>query len=822
MASERIFIVEDEVIVAMDIQRGLKRLGYSVLGIANNCAEALEKIDALSPDLVLMDIQIQGELDGIQTAKKLWERYRTPVVFLTAYADVATLDRAKAAESFGYILKPFEDRELHTAIEVALSKHRSVEVEHRGHSEALAQSEEQFKLFIDSVKDYGVFMLDPKGTVLSWNIGAERIKGYQAKEVVGRNFEIFYTREEVAHGRPARELKIASSQGSYAEEGWRVRKDGSRFWASVVITALRDRDGELRGYGKVTRDLTTKKQAQDALEMSEARKAAILAGALDCIISMDHEGRIIEFNPAAENTFGHKRADVLGKDMAEVIIPPQLRHAHRLGLKNYLASGEGPVLGKRIELPALRADGTQFPIELSIIPLQLGSHPVFTGFLREITERKRIEEERAKLLENETNARQRLATQYRVMSILAEAGTLQDASKKILQAIAEDMGWDLGCFWLVNDEKPSSLRAIETWHSPKGNAPEFLRAMETWICPSGVGLPGRILQDSKQVWIQDVTLDQNFPRSELAVKVGLHGALGFPILSGKRVVGVVEFFSRQIRAPDDELLQTVATLSGQIGQFMDRLAAEEGLRKAVRIRDEFISIASHELKTPITSMKLQTQNLARSIARAGLESVGPERVSKALNVSTHQLDRLTRLVEDMLDITKLGSGNLKIEKGVFDLGDLVREVVERNREQLAAARIEPSLELTHGLNGRWDRFRLDQVITNLISNAIKYGAGKPVQIKVWKKDDQALISVRDHGIGIPKEAQGRIFNRFERAVAVTDISGLGLGLYIVSEILKAHGGAIRVESEPGKGAEFVIQLPLGISAAESGGVAEHA
>ncbi len=272
----------------------------------------------------------------------------------------------------------------------------------QSHQEELSESEERFRLLIEGVSDYSIFMLDPAGRILSWNAGAERDTGYEAKEIIGEQFSIFYTEEDVERGHPKEELRVAAAEGRYEEEGLRVRQDGSRFWANVLITALRDEEGKLRGFSKIVRDVTERRQTEEALRESEARKTAIMEAALECIITMDEAGIITEFNPAAERTFGYSRDEALGRELAEMIIPPSLRDSHREGLARCLATGEGPVLNSRVELPGMRADGTEFPVELTVVSTSLKGQTAFTGYLRDITERKRAQEalkERADELE---------------------------------------------------------------------------------------------------------------------------------------------------------------------------------------------------------------------------------------------------------------------------------------------------------------------------------------------------------------------------------------------------------------------------------------
>ena len=246
-------------------------------------------------------------------------------------------------------------------------------------------------------------------------------------------------------------------------------------------------------------------------------------------------------------------------------------------------------------------------------------------------------------------------------------------------------------------------------------------------------------------------------------------------------------------------------------QRTDQLTeAQKHLEKALKTRDEFLSIASHELKTPLTSIRLQTQSIRMAIAKGKPEVYSPERVNRLVEQTDKQTLRLTRLVEDMLDISRVRSGRLKIEAEQFDFCEMVKEVIERMKPQLLEAHGSAPLVTTCGcVSGHWDRTRLEQVLTNLLTNAMRYGGGKPVEIRVSRPDaDRVRLSVSDGGIGVAKEDQERIFNRFERAVDANEVSGLGLGLSISRELVHAHNGRIWVESELGQGATFHVELPV--------------
>jgi two-component system sensor kinase FixL len=248
------------------------------------------------------------------------------------------------------------------------------------------------------------------------------------------------------------------------------------------------------------------------------------------------------------------------------------------------------------------------------------------------------------------------------------------------------------------------------------------------------------------------------------------------------------------------------TLEKEQADLMEKLKnAQTELEEAVQIRDEFMSIASHELKTPLTA--LQTQMRRRRLSKGDFSAFTPEHLTKMFATDERQLARITHLIDDMLDITRISSGKLCLRTEEFDLCALVREVADQNSEQFLAAGCELKVETCDSLSAAWDRFRIEQVIANLFTNAIRYGAGKPVLAQVSGFPGGARITVSDQGRGIAEENHERIFQRFERAVG-NDVSGLGLGLYIVKQILNAHKGSIRVISELGKGATFIVELPL--------------
>ena len=235
------------------------------------------------------------------------------------------------------------------------------------------------------------------------------------------------------------------------------------------------------------------------------------------------------------------------------------------------------------------------------------------------------------------------------------------------------------------------------------------------------------------------------------------------------------------------------------------------LQVSVRERDEFISIASHEMKTPLTSMKMQLDMTKNMMEKNNYQVTDVDRMKKMFVVFDRQIERLTRLVEDMLDASQASVGKLNLVKERMNLNEMTQNIIERLSPQFIANGNNVVLEARESIDGFWDAFRLEQVILNLLSNSLKYAAGSKIEVTLRKTATMAIIKVQDYGMGIAKDEQQKIFTRFERAVSANNISGLGLGLYITKEILNRHGGTIRVDSDLGKGATFIIEIPLEVN-----------
>jgi PAS domain S-box-containing protein len=377
-----------------------------------------------------------------------------------------------------------------------------------------------------------------------------------------------------------------------------------RHWAPLpVLDALGGQIGAV----------TDRRRAEEALKVSEARKQAVLETALDCVITADHEGRILEWNPAAEQAFGLSRDEALGRPLAELIVPPELRERHLAGFRGCLETGRRPLGDERIEVEALRADGSRFAAELSIARIDVGRHPVFTAHVRDVTERKAID----------------------------------------------------------------------------------------------------------------------------------------------------------------------------------------------RLKDELVSTVSHELRTPLASIRGFVELML-------MRDYGPEERREFLQILDQEIRRLGRLIDDFLDLQRLEARAAKQDFESLDL----RELLEHASTVIAATSARHTFEVDlppQPLPVRADRDRLEQSVLNLLSNAVKYSPdGGAVRLRAERSGEQAVVRVRDEGIGMGPETLEKLFTKFYRAdnSATRGIGGTGLGLALVREIARAHGGEVTATSELGRGSEFALVLPL--------------
>ncbi len=388
---------------------------------------------------------------------------------------------------------------------------------------------------------------------------------------------------------------------------------------------------------------------------------AILESALDCIITMDAAGRVQEFNPAAERTFGYTRAEAIGRELASLIIPPSLRERHRQGLAHYLATGEGPVLGRRIEIPGMRADGSEILVELAITAFRLGSEPVFAAYLRDVTVRVRAERRRD--------------AQYAIASLLARSWSIDEGGPQIIEMIAQSGDWVFGSLWLA-DPGERAMRCRCVWHQDLPELQKFAENSRAIIFAGPRNLPGRVVATAKPTWITDVKEDTDFPRAEAASAAGLAGAFAFPISVGGDLTGVIELFSPRTVQPDEDLLLLVESLGTQIGHFVHRRRIEAELQQqkeaaeaANAAKDKFLAALSHELRTPLTPVLMWAGEMVNE------PSLSAE-LREELQMVVRNIELEARLIDDLLDVTRIARGRLRLQLQKADAHQLLRHAIE--------------------------------------------------------------------------------------------------------------------------------------------------
>ncbi|MEW6056265.1 MAG: PAS domain S-box protein [Bdellovibrionota bacterium] len=803
------------------------------------------------------------------------------------------------------------------------------------------KKEEEFRLMVESVKDYAIFMLDPNGKIATWNEGAKRINGYKAVEVIGKHFSLFYTPEDKKRHHPEEELKIAALDGKYEEEGWRVRKDGSLFWASVVITALWDSQGTLRGFGKVTRDLTERKQVEE-LRLKQQAEALMQAKTkeneelLDQIFSHAPffmtflsvpDYRYLRSNEQHFKLIGKR--DVIGKTVQEAEPEIVARGFTRI-LDDVVKTGV-PYFGK--EVPVSYYDNGRERIEyLDFVyqPVRRPNGEIYgisaQGYVvtEVVLSRKAVEKEResfktlaeavpqmvwstspegkilyynkrwedytghtleqsrdhgmlkelhpddiAVVLDGWRKAResgQSFSLEYRLRGkdgvyrwFLGQALPLRDSSGKIIQwfgtttniderkrtsernrlladasaAFSESLDYEktlqsLATLVVERLADWCSIVLVEPGKEPRDAAvahPDPLRLklaqelfrdyQRDWN--SLHGLPNVVRTGKSELYpeITDEVLQksaQDERHLQLLRELQMRSAMIVPLLSRGKVLGGITFIAAESgRRYTEDDLALAEELGRRAGVAVDNGLLYAAATKAIQARDDFMSVASHELKTPLTSLKLQTQIRQREISKGNLRRFTPEKLPLLVSEDDKQISRLIRLVDDMLDVSRIQTGKLSLSAEEFDLCDMIQDVLTRLSPQLEAKGCQVTFEAKCVAVGHWDRYRIEQVFINLLTNALKYGVGKPISVNVSAGGGVAHFSVSDHGIGIAEDDQARIFGRFERAVSVNSISGLGVGLYISKRIVEAHGGRIYVQSELGKGSIFTVELPTDAS-----------
>jgi PAS domain S-box-containing protein len=623
-----------------------------------------------------------------------------------------------------------------------------------------------FPQFVQSIRDYAVFALSPEGIVLSWNDGAEAIKGYSASEIIGSHFSRFYDEERIATGWPQHELERAAAEGRFEDESWRVRKDGSRFWANVIITAIHDQRGELMGFSKITRDLTERRESEAALAHSEERFRALVEGVKDYAIFMvDTTGHVATWNLGAQSLKGFTSEEIVGSHIRKFYAPDAVKRGwpeHELSRAT--VDGRFEDEGWRV-----RKDGSRFWANVIITAIRdrAGTLVGFSKITRDLTERRQHEQQLS-----QSEARLKLlvegVTDYAIIMLSPEGFVTSwnsGARKLTGYAAAHVMGKHFSFLYPSEDTAASKPWQHLIRAEQKGRSSD-----EGW----------RVRKDGSQFWANVIIT---------AVKNSEGQHTGF--------VHVAQDLSERRNA--------------------------ENLAETAKKVNEFIAMLAHELRNPLAPIR----NAVELMGRKGLSDPTLEAMRQTID---RQSSHLARIIDELLDVNRIARGQLKLETKVVDLREVVARSVESSRALIDSQSHKLEVQSpADAILVRLDTVRMTQAIVNLLNNAARYSApAGRIELTVVRRQTDVLIRVRDSGYGLRADNLEKVFDLFTQIDTSVSAKhgGLGVGLALVRRVVELHGGSVTAKSEGvGKGSEFTIRLPLPVESLEivaEGAAAESA
>ena len=620
---------------------------------------------------------------------------------------------------------------------------------------------------------------DAYGRITYWNGAAEENFGWSADEAVGQPLTLIiperfrHMHEDgmeryLATGKPkiiGRPVELAG-----------LRKDGSEFPVELSI-------GTWTSYGEIQftailRNIGDRRQD----ELARSALGAIVESSDDAIIGVTLNGEITSWNRGAGRLYGFSEEEVLGRPIT--ILVPEDRPDDVAEYLDAVRYGERV---EHLETVRMRKGGKPVEVSLTVSPIQDKRGDVVGASVvaRDISDRRRIERYRA--------------AQHAGASAMAEASEPDEATAAVLAAIGEGIGWAFGAVWEASDDG-GSMVCTTTWTDPEleGRSVEPYETGAVFELPDTGGERRRVPR-----WIEDISQSALPGCGEAGVEHGLRSSIWLPISAGPVAFGAIQLFSRDLELEDEEMLQPMHALAGQLGHFIERKRAE---RESERLKDEFFALISHELRTPLTSI-IGYVELLEEMESENLSEQGRSFVE----VIDRNARREMRLVRDLLLLVRMEAGTFTLEPGAADLPAIVAEAVEAAKPRADEQNVELVAHTDAIPPCGADPHRLAQVVDNLLSNAIKFTPdGGRVEVRATRRDGEALIEVRDSGMGIPPGEQDRLFDRMYRAAAASDrhIPGVGLGLTIVKGIVEAHGGKVGLESEEGVGTTFFVELPL--------------
>lgn len=668
-------------------------------------------------------------------------------------------------------------------------------------------------LFEHAFEFIGLF--SPEGRLLEVNPSALRFAGLERSEVIGRlAWETPWLPEDPeARGRLRRAVREAAG-GDFVRYTTRLRGSGGReATIDFSLTPVRDGDGEVTFIVSEGRNITARKEAEQALRVSRARLSAILRSALDAIVAVDEEGRIRLFNEGAERIFGYDREEVLGGPLS-VLIPEGLRGVHRDHLREFARSPvQARPMSDRAGVVGRRKGGEEFPAEASIAKVEVGGSRLYTAVLRDVTERREAERERERLLARERQARWRAERAERRTHFLSEASMSLSRTLDVdatLQALAELAVPELGDICVVDVTEEERIRrvAVADPAAARGEAAEVLPADRR---PRPDGPVGHVLRTGEPLLVprlgpEEIAEMAAGPEEEVGLEArGARSLIVVPLIARGTTLGAVCLLTAESgRELGERELTLARDLSIRAALALDNARLYAEARNATKARDEMLRVVSHDLRNPITGVLMGARMLERQLG-ADDDALGE------LVEGVHESAvRLHRLVRDLADVASAERGGLSIERAPQRVEPLVKEAVRANRAVAEEREIELRVRTDEDLPPvSVDRNRTLQVLSNLLDNALRFTPeGGRVEVRAVSDAGKVVVSVSDTGPGVPPEDREQVFERFWRGPGPSGEgkAGTGLGLAIAKGIVEGHGERIWVESSPGEGSTFSFTL----------------
>lgn len=653
---------------------------------------------------------------------------------------------------------------------------------------------------LDSVVDHvvdGIITVDDGGLIETVNPAAEKLFGYAAAELLGQHINVLISdpcdRAVDVGASHDRKMAVAEIAGTGREAVGR-RKDGSLFPMDLAVSGfLRGRQQYLTG---IIRDISERKKLEREQQEANERLRSVVDYVADAIVTIDERGIVASWNRSAERIFGYSSDEMIGQNVSR-LMPEPYRSDHNSYLATYVRTGIAKVVGISREMVGQRRDGSVFPIDLGVSEFVLQGKRLFTGIIRDITERKRADE-RTQFLVNSTAL---------LASVAVSANHLSRVARLPVPLFAD---W---CIVDLAGHEGRVLRSAVAHNDPEKKT--ILKRLKKRL-PQSFGpasLVGEVLRDRKPRLLADASHPFAYaePRSpedrELLLRLDPQSLICVPLSTHHVTFGAITFvLSGDSRKYCEADLTVAVDFAQRASIALENARLYEEAKEADRRKDEFLATLAHELRNPLAPVR----NALEIVRMAGVDAKVAE---KAVVVIERQVDHMVRLVDDLLDLSRLMRGKIQLRPERVSLRDVITRATETVRPLIDTLGHELVVNVPKTPVELYaDPVRLDQIISNLLNNAAKYTErGGVIRLIAKARGQELVIKIRDTGIGIDPKLLPHLFDLFRQAESSLDRSqgGLGIGLTLVRSLVKMHGGRVEARSDGlGTGAEFVVYLPI--------------